>query len=138
VTLFIKGSHHRILSVIVIAQNVFDQAPHCRDISQRKIFGSLKNVRDSKQFAYLARQVFPEVSASLCDAYREATQNPHGYMILDFAKDTDNWRRYRTNVFPTECPPIIFPRVKDEVHKIQLSPSTSIQDSKTPITKSHH
>jgi len=31
------------------------------------------------QFAYLARQVLPEASASLCEAYRAATQNPHGY-----------------------------------------------------------
>ena len=40
--LITKGSYHRSLSVILITQNVFHQAPHCRDISQRKVFGSLK------------------------------------------------------------------------------------------------
>jgi len=82
--------------------------------------------------------VLPEDSAILCEVYREATQNLHGYMILDFAQDTDDLLRYRTNVSPSEYPPIIYARVKDEAHKIQLSPSTSIQDSKPPITKSHH
>jgi hypothetical protein len=31
--LFTKGSHHRKLSVILITQNFFHQAPHCRFIS---------------------------------------------------------------------------------------------------------
>jgi hypothetical protein len=95
----------------------------------------LKNVRDRKQLAYLARQVLPEASASLCEAYREITQNPHGY--IDFAQDTDDLLRHRTNVFPSEYPSIIYARVKDEADKIQLSPSTSTQDSKTTNPKSH-
>jgi hypothetical protein len=31
--LFTKGSHHRNLSVILITQIFFHQAPHCRNIS---------------------------------------------------------------------------------------------------------
>jgi hypothetical protein len=31
--LFTKGSHDRNLSVILITQNLFHQAPHCRDIA---------------------------------------------------------------------------------------------------------
>ena len=77
-------------------------------------------------------------SASLCEAYQEATHCPHGYMILDFAQDTDDRLRYRTNVFPSEYPPIIYARVNDEAHKIQLPPSTSTQDGKTTITQSNH
>jgi hypothetical protein len=83
------------------------------------------NVRDRNQFAYLARQVLPEASASVCNAYRKATQNPHGYMILDFAQDTDDLLQFRTNVFPDEYPPFIYARVNDEANKIKLSPSAS-------------
>ena len=78
-----------------------------------KYLVALKNVRDRNQFAYLARQVLPEASVSLCEAYREANQNPHGYMILDFAQDTDDRLRYRTNVFPSEYPHITYARVND-------------------------
>jgi hypothetical protein len=66
--LFTKGSHHRNLSVL-ITENFFHQVPHCRDISlNAKYLVALKNVRDRNQFAYLARQVLPEASASLCNA----------------------------------------------------------------------
>jgi hypothetical protein len=99
---------------------------------------ALKNVRAWNQFAYLARQVLPEASASLCNAYREATQNPHGYMILDFSQDTNDLLRFRTNVFPDEYPAVIYARVNYEAHKIQLSLSASTQDSETPIKKSHN
>jgi hypothetical protein len=71
-------------------------------------------------------------------AYRETTQNPHGYMILDFAQDTDDRLQFLTNVLPDEYPPVIYARVNDEAHKIQLSSSTSTQNSNTPIEKSNY
>jgi hypothetical protein len=100
-----------------------------RHIAKCEIFSRLKNVRDRNQF---------EASASLCNAIREATQNPHGYTILDFAQDTYDLLRYRTNVFPDEYPPVIYARVNDEAHKYQLSLSASIQNNKTPIKKSYY
>jgi len=63
---FTKGSHHRNLSVILITQNFFHQAPHCRDISlNAKYLVALKNVRDRNQFAYLAWQMLPEASLNI-------------------------------------------------------------------------
>jgi hypothetical protein len=106
--LFTKGSHHRNLSVVLITQNFFHSSyPLSRHIVECEISGCLKNVRDRNQFTNLARQVVPEGSGSPCEAYREATQKSHGYMILDFSQDTDDLLRYRTNVFPSEYPPII-------------------------------
>jgi hypothetical protein len=137
--LFTKGNHHRNLSVILITQNVFHQAPHCRDISlNAKYLVALKNVRDGNQFFYLARQVLPEASASLCAVYKEATRNAHGYLILDFAQDKDDRLRFRTNVFPSEYPPVIHAQVNNKADKIELSPSASTQDGKTSIEKSHN
>jgi hypothetical protein len=61
--LFTKGSHHRNISVILITQNLFHQARFSRDISlNAKYLVVFKNVRDKNQFAYLARQVYPEDS----------------------------------------------------------------------------
>jgi hypothetical protein len=131
--LFTKGSHHRNPNVILITQ-----APHCRYISlNAKYLVALNNVRDSNQFAYLARQFLPEARANLCNAYRDATQDPHVYIILDFAQDTDDRLRFRNNVFPDEYPPVIYARV-NEAHNIQLSSSASTQDGKTPIKKSNY
>jgi len=130
--LFTKGSHHRNISVILITQNLFHQGRFCRDISlNAKYSVALKNVRDKSQFQYLARQVHPEDSDSLYKAYLEATEKAHGYLILDFAHDTDDRLRYRNNVFPDEYPPIIYMPIKkgDEADQIELSRSASIKDS---------
>jgi hypothetical protein len=84
--MFTKGSHHRNVSVLLLTQNIFHQGPNCRDISlNAKYLVLLKNVRDKNQFMYLARQAYPEQSRSLYNSYRDATSQPHGYFILDFA-----------------------------------------------------
>ena len=71
----------------------------------------------------------PEDSDSLYKAYLEATEKAHGYFILDFAQDTDDRLRYRTNIFPDEYSPIIYmPKKGDEADKIELSRSASIKD----------
>jgi len=51
-------------------------------------------------------------------------------VISDFAQDTDDRLRYRTNIFPVEYPPIIYMPTKtsDEADKIELSHSASIKD----------
>jgi len=75
--------------------------------------------------------VQPEDSDSLYKSYLEATEREHGYLTLDFAQDTDDRLRYRTNVFPDECPPIIYMATKkgDVADKIKLSRSASIKVS---------
>jgi hypothetical protein len=90
----------------------------------------LKKVRDTNQFLYLAHQVHPENSDSLYRAYIYATEKPHGYLILDFAQDTNDLLRYRTNVFPEEYLPIIYVPMKDAADKIELQHSKRIKDSK--------
>jgi len=87
----------------------------------------LKNARDKNQFLYLARQAYPEDSHSLYYAYRDATRRPHGYLILDFAQDTDDTLRFRTNVFSDEGPPVVYAPVNDEKHKVHLRQVTHPQ-----------
>ncbi len=104
--LFTKGSYHRNISVILITQNLFNQGNHCRTILlNAKYIVLLKNTTDKNHFTYLARQVYQEDSAGLYEAYLEATKQSHGYLLLDFAQDTDDLLRCRTRIFPGEGPP---------------------------------
>jgi hypothetical protein len=80
----------------------------------------MKNVRDKNQFTYLARQVFPEDSDGLYKAYLDATQLPHGYLVLDLSQDTDDRLRFQTNIYPTEYPPLIYAAVGYEKDKIKF------------------
>jgi hypothetical protein len=99
--LFTKGSHHRIISVILITQNLFYQGKFCRDISLKaKYIVVLKNVCDREQFSHLARQVLPHDSKGLSDAYLYAIEEPHSYLVLDLSQDTTDRLRFRTCIFP--------------------------------------
>ena len=62
---------------------------------------ALKNVRDKNQFLYLA-QVYPEDSEGLYRAYLDATEEPHGYILLDLSQDTEDRLRFRSLIYPDE------------------------------------
>jgi len=80
--MFTRGSY-RYISVILITKNLSHQGRLCRDISLNIHYVvALKNVRDKKQFMYLANQVNHEDSISLYNVYLNATQEPHGYLLL--------------------------------------------------------
>jgi len=65
--------------------------------------------------------VYSENSDSLYRAYLDATSIPNGYIIMDFAQDTDYRVSFGSNVFPDECTPVIFAPVNDETRKVELS-----------------
>jgi hypothetical protein len=104
-TLFTKDCQHRNISVLLITQNLFHQSTYCREISlKNKYLVLIKHTRYKQQFTHLARQVYPENSKSLYESYVDATDKAHGYLLLDFAQDTDDKLRYRTQIFPDEHP----------------------------------
>ena len=77
-----KG-RHRNISVILITQNLFHQGRYCTDISlNAKYLVLLNSVREKNQFTHLTRKVYPEDTGSLYEAYVDATEKPHGYLVL--------------------------------------------------------
>jgi len=83
---------------------------------------ALKNVRDKKQFMYLASQVYPEDSLGLYNAYLNATPEPYGYLLLDVTQNTIDGLRFRTNIFPNDKTPLtVYSYVGDEASEDELS-----------------
>lgn len=114
--LFTKGSHHRNLSVILITQNIFHQGVYCRDISlNAKYMVIFKNPRDQTQFRFLARQIFPENSLDLVRIYKQTTDIPYGYLLIDLAQDTHDYLRFRTNIFYEQYCTVFSPLNKSNV-----------------------
>lgn len=102
VDIFTKGSHHRNLSVFYISQNLFHQGKGQRDISLNSSYIIyFKNPRDKTQIRYLARQVSPEQPKYLEDSYKDATKEPHGYLVIDLKQDTNDLCRIKTKIFPS-------------------------------------
>jgi hypothetical protein len=103
VDLFTKVSHHRNLSVVLIAQNLFQKSRHARTISLNSHYMVLyKNPRDVGQFSILARQMYGKRASFAVDAFRQATSRPHTYLLVDLRPETDENYRLRTNIFPGE------------------------------------
>ncbi|CAH0551102.1 unnamed protein product [Brassicogethes aeneus] len=118
VDIFTKGSHHRNLSVFYITQNLFHQGKGQRDISLNAHYIIyFKNPRDKAQISHLARQVYPENSRFIQDAYYDATTRAHGYLVLDLKQNTPESLRIRTNILPSEYPTIVYVPKKGSKHE---------------------
>lgn len=101
VDIFTKGSHHRNLSLFYITQNIFHQGKGQRDISLNTSYiVYFKNPRDKTQIRYLSRQVYPENSKFVDEAYKDATAKAHGYLMIDLKQTTDDMCRFKTKIFP--------------------------------------
>lgn len=97
--LFIKGSHHRNMSVIFITQNLFLPHKDYRTLSLNAHYMIIfKNPRDMSQINALSRQVFPANPGFLTSVYNHETSARHSYLLLDFKQSTPNPMRVRSSV----------------------------------------
>jgi hypothetical protein len=101
--LFTKISHHRNVSVIFLTQNLFYKSQHNRTMSINSQYLVLtKNPRDASQIGVLARQMYPEKAKFLIDAFRNATEKPHSYLLIDLKQSCPDKIRIRTDIFPDD------------------------------------
>ena len=101
--IFTRMSHHRNLSVIFLMQNLFPKNKYARTISLNAHYMVLfKNPRDAGQFGVLAKQMYPGGSQFAVESYKDATDAPYGYLVVDLKPETDENYRLRTNIFPGE------------------------------------
>jgi len=100
---FTLGSHHRNLSIFNLINNIFNQGKGQRDMSLNSHYlVFFKNPRDVSQIAHFARQVDSENPKFVVEAFKDATSQPHGYLLFDFKQATDDDMRLRTCIFPDE------------------------------------
>lgn len=100
IDLYTKYSHHLNISIIFISQNFFSSGKGRRDLSLNTHYiVCFKNPRDKQQIAFLARQIYPENSKFVQEAFIDATSKPYGYILFDLTQTTPEHLRYRTNIF---------------------------------------
>jgi hypothetical protein len=101
--IFTKLSHHRNMSVIFLTQNLFFKSKQSRTMNINTQYIVLfKNPRDALQVATLGRQMYPGNSNFLVEAFKDATERPHGYLLIDLHPVTLEKFRIRTNIFKGE------------------------------------
>ena len=105
--LFSEGSHHRNLSVVNITQNLFPRGKHSttqrRNTQYMIIF---KSPMSQDQIRTLSSFMFPGKLDSFMRIYNEATEIPHGHLVIDNKQNTSDKERFKTNVTePYYAPP---------------------------------
>jgi hypothetical protein len=109
--LFIRGVHHRNVSVILLNQNLFPQGKFGRDIRLNcRYYVIMKSPTLNSQVTFLGRQIFPSNPSFLVDAYKKATHDPYTYLILILHPLCKDQLRVRTNIFPEETQTIYLPK----------------------------
>lgn len=118
--LLTRGSHHQNMSVIFITQNLYQQGKYARTISLNFThLCVMNNPRDRQQFQYLARQIFPENPKDLLRVYKEVTDDPFSYLLIDLSQTTPSLFRFRTDIFNSKYSTVFCPalpsRINDEI-----------------------
>ena len=109
--LFVRGCHHRKLTVMFVLHNIYEQGKNARTIALNSQYLILfKNPRDASQIHTLGRQMFPRRPNRLIDAFEDATKPPRGYLVVDMAPTSSDDYRLRTRVFPEEYPVVYVPK----------------------------
>jgi hypothetical protein len=97
--LFTKVSHHRNVSVVFLTQNIFYKSQRTISLNSHYIV-LFKNPRDAGQVSTLARQMYPNNSKFVIDAFKDATTLPHSYLLFDLRPEQNEKLRLRSNIFP--------------------------------------
>ena len=102
-SLFVKGVHHRNLTVVYLNQNLYCKGKNSRTINiNTHVLVLMKNPRDTSQLQCLARQAFAGKSKFIMEAFKDATSTAYGYLIIDLSPTAIEEYRVRTRVFPSE------------------------------------
>ncbi len=106
---FIKGAHHRNLSVFFLSQCLFPKG--LRQISLNcSVCVIFKTSRDLAQIRSFCMQVNPSDWRALLEAYQDATVAPHSYLLFDFSYKQSDHMRLRACIFPGENTVVYIPK----------------------------
>ena len=96
--LFTKKSHHKNISVIFMTQDLFQKkCKVARNNSQYIVLMRAPNA--ALQIRNLGVQLFPTQFEYFMDAYRLATANKYGYLVIDLSFTAKPIMMLRTNIF---------------------------------------
>lgn len=128
--LFMRGSHHLNMSVIMIEQSLFPKGKQSVTMKQNSHYIVIfKSPADALGVATLARQMFPRNRGRfLIDAFHDCTRQPFSYLIIDAKQETPDEVRLVTNITnETDHPLVYLPNQKNAHVSIQNFNNTNHQ-----------
>lgn len=99
--LFTRGSHHKNLSIMYLAQNIFCQGKCSRNISLNCAYIVLfKNPRDLYQIQLVGRQI--GLPRTLPEAYEDCMKDLYGYLVIDMSPRHTGLPHLCSQIFPSQ------------------------------------
>ena len=91
------SGRHKKVHVIYIKHNLFHQSKHSRTIDLNTTHVILFNSpRDVNQISYFGKQL--NKAQFLTDAFKKATSQPYGHLLIDFDPRTSDSLRFCSNI----------------------------------------
>lgn len=108
--LFMRGSHHLNMSVILIEQSLFPKGKQSVSMKQNTHYIVIfKTPADALGVATLARQMFPQQRGKfMIEAFHDCTKEPYSYLIVDSKQSTPDEIRLITNVTDQKGHPMVY------------------------------
>jgi hypothetical protein len=104
---------HENLSTIFVTQNLYFPSRYSTTIGRNAQYLVLfPNIRDKALISTLGRQIYPEYPKYIASAFKAATAEVFGYLLLDLKPTTSEDVRVRTNIFPGEITIVFKPTNK--------------------------
>ena len=101
--LFTRISHHNNQSIFLLTQNLYHKGPIFRTLNINTHYLVIfNNPRDKKQVCTLAQQASPYSYDYFMSAYDQATDEPHGYLIVDCKQSTPKHLKLRGRIIPNK------------------------------------
>lgn len=98
-------SRHHNTSTFILFQSLFPPNKLARQISLNvKYLHIHKNPRENAQIQTLARQLSPQNSKWIVEAYHKVTEAPHQCFLIDLTQQCEEKLRYRSHYLPREFP----------------------------------
>ena len=102
---------HKNISTIFLVQNLYFKSKYMTTVTRNSHYLVLfENPRDASMISTLGRQVYPETTKFLPDAFKQATEKPYGYLFLDLKPGSDKRLRVREGVLPSEQTFVYLPK----------------------------
>ena len=140
--LFTQG-RHRNASVILLLQNMFPKGKYNTDISRNATYKVLfRSPGDRKQIDIMAEQTFAKDRPRFMQAYKQETDRPYGYLVVDNHPRTSSEHQVVANVlgdcytYPriTSTTPPSQTRVEPLPPPLPEQPVTITRKRKVPVT----
>jgi len=106
---FTRTAHHKNISIFFLTQNFYQKGKYTTTITRNSSYIILfSSPRDYGQIKYFASQSFNP--KAILHAYKLATKQPRGYLLIDCTQNTSDDFRLRTNIVPPENTVIFVPK----------------------------